>query len=254
MVGSGFVDIRQIVPATRHLKPDGDLRSPIRDDAATPIIAKYRPGESSMRRAGLHLGWIAGALSAAAIVIAGLGLEGFDHARHPVGLLGSSLAPRAGLFNVLGFVVPGLLIAAFAVAFEFALAKATPTATRAVRIGTGLLLIAALAFALQGLFPIDPRDLDGPATRHHALAQAVSQLAWIAAAGMLAIGFSHAPRWRFVAACGLLFACVPLWDLVRPFNGERGWIERGLLLLWFAGPALLSWRALSLPRARARPA
>jgi hypothetical membrane protein len=200
----------------------------------------HQPGEPIMRRAGLHLGWVAGALSAAAIVIAGLGLDGFD----AVGLLGSSLAPRAALFNALGFVAPGLLVAAFVVAFEFALPPAT--ATRAVRIGTGLMLIAAIAFALQGLFPIDPRDLDGPATRRHASLQAVSQLAWIAAAVMLAIGLSRARQWRFLTACGLLFACVLLWDLIRPFNGERGWIERGILLLWFAGPASLSWRALSL--------
>jgi hypothetical membrane protein len=251
MVGSGFVDIRQIVPATRHLKPDADLRSPIRDDAATPIIAKYRPGESRMRRAGLHLGWIAGALSAAAIVIAGFGLEGFDHARHPVGLLGSSLAPRAGLFNALGFVVPGLMFAGFAVALELQLAPAV--GSRAFRIGTGLLLIAALAFALQGLFPIDPRELDGPETRRHALVQAVSQLAWIAAAVVSAIALARDPSWRGIAWAGLLFAGVTLWDLVQPFAAvERGWVERVLLLLWFAWPALLCRRALE--RRRTRPA
>lgn len=199
-----------------------------------------------MGRAGLHLGWIAGALFAAVVAIAGLGFEGFAHSQHAVGLLGSSLAPRGGLFNALGFVAPGLFIAAFAVAFESALAPAM--ATRVIRIGTGLLLIAALAFALQGLFPVDPQDLDGPQTRRHALAQAVSQLAWIAAAVWIASGLASTPSWRTVAACGLLFAGVLLCDLVLPFAGERGWIERGSLLLWFAWPAMLAWRALASRR------
>jgi hypothetical membrane protein len=186
-----------------------------------------------MRRATLHLGWIAGALFAVAVLIAAHGIEGFEHAHHPVGLLGSSLAPRAGLFNALGFVVPGLLVAAFAVAFELELGAGE--GARALRIGTGLLLVAALAL-----------ELDGPATRRHALAQAISQLAWIAAAASIAIGFARAPRWRITAACGLLFAGVLLWDLVRPFAGQRGWIERGVFLLWFGWPAVLAWRALGL--------
>jgi hypothetical protein len=68
-------------------------------------------------------------------------------ARHPVALLGARGVPHALAFNLLGFVLPGLL----AVAVAECLRRSLPaTAGWAPRVGSQMLLLAGLAFAAMG--------------------------------------------------------------------------------------------------------
>lgn len=189
-----------------------------------------------------------GALSAvAAIVVGGAGLPGYSHAHDPIAWLGSTHAVGPLWFNLAGKLLPGLAVAALALVFEFAEGRAR--ARRGLRIGTGLLMIAGIAYAAQGLFPIDPADLDGVASRRHAALHALAQLAWIAAAVALCLASGNQTRWRASMLAGLAFAFVLAVDLAVPFalwmpglRGAPGAAERLLLGLWLLWPAWIGWQ------------
>ena len=82
--------------------------------------------------------------------------------------------PHALAFNAFGFVLPGLLMAVVAWQWRKRLSGGAPWAAR---IAARLALLSALAFAAQGLLPLDPADLDAPASHAHATAW---MLWWVA--------------------------------------------------------------------------
>ncbi|PSD48850.1 DUF998 domain-containing protein, partial [Stenotrophomonas maltophilia] len=61
-----------------------------------------------LRLSGLS-GLVAALLFVLAVLGFGAGLDGYAQARHPVALLGAQGVPHALAFNLLGFVLPGLL-------------------------------------------------------------------------------------------------------------------------------------------------
>ncbi|HYG06469.1 MAG TPA: DUF998 domain-containing protein [Stenotrophomonas sp.] len=125
------------------------------------------------------------------LVVAGFGLAlpEYSQWRYPVALLGASGIDHARAFGLLGFVVPGVL-AAFAALAVFADDRQSWIA----RVGVQLLFLSGLAFAGLGLFPLDPMDLEGPATQHHSTAWLLWEVAFIPA--MLALGMAVASRDR----------------------------------------------------------
>ena len=195
-----------------------------------------------MTRIGLHLGWLAGASFVLAVILAASATPGYDHARHAVGLLGTTLAPHAAAFNAFGFVLSGLLLSAFAFAFERRLAAVS----RAGRVATGLLAIAGLAFAAQGVFGFDPNDLDGPVSRRHVAAVSLALLAWFAALSLLASVLGKRGAWRGTAVVAGCAALTMLVLTLSPFDtlGGAGWTQRAQWALFFAWPAFAAWTAL----------
>src|SRR3546814_11255366 len=93
--------------------------------------------------------------------------------------------PHALAFNVLGFVLPGVLAALVAWRLRASLDDGAPWAAR---IGAWLALLSALAFAAQGLLPLDPRDLAADASRMHATMWTLWWVALLPAAVLLAFG------------------------------------------------------------------
>lgn len=147
-----------------------------------------------------HAGWLAAACCALAAWWFGGALEGYSHAQHPLALLGARGIPQALAFNLLGFVVPGAFAAAAAMALR---ARLPGDAGWPARIGARLLMLSALAFAAQGLLPLDPNDLDGPRSQWHATAWT---LWWIAAgtgAALLGGGLWRRAEWRALAGMAL---------------------------------------------------
>jgi len=130
-----------------------------------------------------HAGSAAALSFASAVLVFGAALEGYSQQLHPVALLGAAGVPRATAFNALAFVLPG----AFAAYQAWALRTTLPAGTPApARIGLQLALLSALAFALQGLLPLDPSDLDAYATRLHATAWMLWWIAFVPGALLLA--------------------------------------------------------------------
>lgn len=176
-------------------------------------------GESTRRRAGLA----AGVCFAVAVAGFGAALDGYAQAQWPVALLGATGVPRAGAFNLLGFVVPGLLAAFVLLCRRGAVAQQAPWP---LGLGWTLALLAAIAFAAQGLAPLDPGAPDAGRGRWHGIAWALWGLAAAAAGLALGLGSLRAgQRGRALghgAAGGLVFALGWLaGDAVAPAVAQR---------------------------------
>jgi hypothetical membrane protein len=175
-------------------------------------------------------------LCVAAAVGFGMASPEFSHLRHPLALLGARAEPHALAFNLLGFVLPGLLLAWAALRAR----RAMGAAGWGGRIGTQLVLLSALAFAAQGLLPLDPYDLNAPASRLHALAWTCWWVAFVPGALLLASSL------RGGRAVGIALALlVPGFALFAADAMPAALAQRVAVVLWFAW-----WLALgaALPR------
>lgn len=177
----------------------------------------------------------AAVLSAAlfAIALAGFGgaLEGYSHALQPPALLGAHGVPGALAFNLLGFVLPGLLGMVVMGGVRGRLEGARWSA----RIGSWLWLLSAFAFAMQGLLPLDPGDMDASLSRLHANAWTVWWLAFVPGGLLLAQGLAPTPAWRPLRISALTGALLlPLFTLYAPLGMSMGVSQRVALTLWFA--------------------
>lgn len=204
----------------------------------------------------LHTGWIAPLWFALATWLAGL-RAGYQPALRSVGDLGALDAPHAWLFNWLGFIAPGLLLLLFALALERVMTR--DGAGRGGRLGTGLLMISALAFAAQGVFAFDPTELDSLASQRHASALAFALLGMMAGALFVAASVRRLAGWRALAAFGPALAALLLAFLVQPpqawlpmLEGRIGHSQRLVLSVYFLWFVLASGVALARYRVTRR--
>ena len=157
-------------------------------------------------------------------------LEGYSHRLHPPGLLGADGIAHAAAFNLLGFVVPGLLLAAVA----WRLRERLRSGGAMARIGAWLWCLSALAWAAQGGVSLDPTDLDAQASRLHAAAWMLWWLAFMAGAVLLAIGARGLPAWRGLISVEVLSGALVL---VAVLGADIGVLpapvaQRLTLLVW----------------------
>jgi hypothetical membrane protein len=171
----------------------------------------------------MRLVGVAGALLFAGSVLGfGVVLDGYSHQLHPAGLLGAAGIPRAMMFNVLAFVLPGALAAWLAWRLRATLPADAPFSAR---IGLQLVLLSALAFASQGVLPLDPRDLDAYATRLHASAWMLWWIAFVPGVLLLAMAALHTRQRRVMAFVVHLLAAVSVIGFALP--AER-WLGAGI--------------------------
>ena len=163
----------------------------------------------------------------------------FGQLRHPVALLGALGEPHALAFNLLGFVLPGLLLAGLAWRWR---SSATDGGWGA-RIGLQLLLLSALAFAAQGVLPLEPTDLLAPASRAHAVAWSAWWIAFVAGGLLLAGG--RGGRVGVVVVLGVLVLAMAGASLVPAALAQR------LTFLGWFGWWLLAARGSATPVSRA---
>jgi hypothetical protein len=172
-----------------------------------------------------RLPWTALLLFVAAVM--GFGLANPDYAQwlHPVALLGARGEPHALAFNLLGFVLPGILLAWHAVALR----NAWRARGWSVRIAAQLGLLSALAFLAQGLLPLDPYNLLAPISRWHATAWTVWWVAFAPGALLLALGRTEG-RARGLSLALLL----PAFALYGAVLMPAALAQRLAYLFWFA--------------------
>jgi hypothetical membrane protein len=169
-------------------------------------------------------------------------LRGFSHLTHPLAWLGADGVPGATLFNLCVFIMPGLLAA---VAL-WPLRSALPLhASWPARIGAQLVVLSALAFAMQGFFPLDLDDLDDPSSTLHATAWTAWWLVFSAGALSLSAGLLRLPLRSGVAMISALSAlAVPTLALLAPLWIPNAIAQRGAFLLWFGWVAWISYRPI----------
>lgn len=162
----------------------------------------------------------------------GENIGNFSHRTHPLAWLGAGGVPRAMLFNLCTFLLPGVLAA---VAL-WQLRPALPSGTRwSARIGAQLVVLSALAFAAQGVLPLDLENPDGTAGGLHAMAWTAWWLAFNAGALALAWGLRKTVTMcRFFAAITALAGFViPMLAVLAPLWIPNALAQRVAFLLWF---------------------
>ena len=177
-----------------------------------------------------YAGWLAAACCALAMLGFAAALPEFSHAHHPLGWLGAAGVPGAALFNVLGFVVPGMLAVW---AFVRLRARLPVGAARWAGIGCWMLALSALAFAAQGVWRLDLSDLDGPISQRHATMWLLWWLAFAAGALVLGTGLLRERIWRGVAIAFVVASAIAV--LLNALPVLAGPIaQRVVLAVWLA--------------------
>ena len=170
---------------------------------------------------------LAVALFAATLACAKAGLPEYSHLMHPVGLRGATGLPYAMAFNLLLFVVPGVLLAITGQLMRHRL----PDANWATRIGIVLVQLSAFAFAMQGVMSLDQTDMDADASRLHALAWMLWWIAFVPGALMLALGARRGMTFTLVSMSAAVL--VPWIALFAPIGEWVGVAQRLAFALWF---------------------
>lgn len=170
---------------------------------------------------------------------AGLGalLDGYSQLSHPVALPGADGVPRALAFNLLVFVLPGLLLAVAAWRLR---GRLPAPAGMAARLGTTMLLLSALAYAMQGMLPLDLEQPDGGSSRLHAVAWTLWWIAFLAGAAMLAASLralrpAAVGAWLLVLGAGVL-----LPQLLGPAISQRLAFAAWFAWMWWLDFSLRS--------------
>ena len=170
---------------------------------------------------------LAVALFAITLACASAGLPEYSHRLHPVGLRGATGLPYALAFNLMLFVVPGVLLALAGQGLRGALHNPGWLA----RIGIVLVQLSAVAFAMQGAMSMDPSDMDTSMSRLHALAWMLWWIAFVPGAVLLAFGARRGTRFGLVSLAAAVL--VPLIAVFAPIGLWVGVAQRLAFAVWF---------------------
>lgn len=196
----------------------------------------------TLQRYDPWLGAVGAALFMLAVIGFGAALPGYLPLGHPVALLGALGVPHALAFNVLGFVLPGLI--AVVVALRL-LARVPRTAPWSLRVGGQMLLLSGLAFAAMGLLPLDASDIESRASQYHASAWMVWVLAFVPGAALSGLGERGLSGGRRLAVVHLAAGVVTgLGALVLQMVMPAPLAQRLAFVAWAV------WLAVVLPAAR----
>jgi hypothetical protein len=194
----------------------------------------------TQQRIDARRAWACSVLAAAvfwtALAVFGAVRSDYSQLTKAVSELGAVDAPHALAWNLLGFIVPGALLAACGVAIA-TVVDGRGGALRWLLAGSGV------AFAGTGVFPAVMQDgspvMDAPLTVGHVVMLLLSSLLWLIAIGVLLRKIRREPRLRrlltplvivsVIALSGL--AANVLHDAIPPLAYRPGLAQR----LGFAG-------------------
>ena len=185
----------------------------------------------------MRLAALATVLFVAALLLANIGQPEYSHRVHPVALRGASGLPGALPFNLFAFVLPGGLLLWAGQRLRDGFGDAGWPA----RIGIVLVQLSALAFAAQGLLPLDSHDVDSHASRLHALTWMLWWIAFVSGALLLAAGRRR--HFGFALACLAAAFLVPFIALFAPIGPWVGLAQRLAFAAWFGWWLAAAWLA-----------
>ncbi len=160
----------------------------------------------------------------------GLALPGYSHVWHPVAVLGAKGVPHALGFNLLGFMLTGVLAAAVALDLR---RRLPADAGWPARVGAQFLLLSALGFIGLGVLPLDPDDLHNDASSLHATAWLLWWVAFVPGAALFALGMRGRSGWRpAVIASGVAAALVLFGALLAVALMPAGIAQRLGYAVW----------------------
>lgn len=161
--------------------------------------------------------------------------EGYDHLGFPVSYLGLVGSPNALAFNVLGYLLPGLLLAWSG----WVIGR-----TAAGWVTALLLAMTGLSVALSGIFPADLSDMSGLLTQLH---YAAGFLGLLGIAGWLYLAGKAWRGRRALGAWALIGVGAFLLTILATGMMEQGGLAQRLRFLvafaWYPPAALIARRA-----------
>ena len=169
-------------------------------------------------------GWsgpIAAALFAACLIGFAAARPDYSHATKAVSELGAVGAPNATLFNVYGFLLPGILVAVLGLVLHRLIRdpKRSP-------VGPALLIVSGLSIVGAGLMPVDMDNLRGFLSLGHMLMVQASGLAFALALFVLGFRMLGDERWR-------RFGRVTPWFvlfLLANIAWQTAWLSTGAVM------------------------
>lgn len=158
----------------------------------------------------------------------------YSHLTNAVSELGAVGAPNQLTWNLIGFIVVGLLLAAFGRGLGREIA--TPSAS-------GLLILFGLAFAATAI-PADMSDLGSPGSTAHIVASQAVLLFWALALVRLLFVRRAGPALRWIAAVALALAVGAIivrgLDVLQPGLSQR--LSFAMVFGWVAATSLVLLR------------
>lgn len=159
----------------------------------------------------------------------------YSHLHQAVSELGAVGAPRMWLWNIGGYILPGLLLAAFGWGL---VRRLRPGA----RIAAGWLALAGIGMALAGVFPADMDDRRGLATSLHLIGNSLSLLGWAPGMVLAAVLARKARPDVAVASLAALAAMVGAFFLYGLWPDTPALVQRitfGVFFGWYLAVAAL---------------
>jgi hypothetical membrane protein len=184
---------------------------------------------------------------AASVALAAL-RPSYSHVVNTISELGAVGTPNATAWNVLGFIIPGVVLALTGATIART-ANATPSVSRTL--ATVLLVLCGLAVAGQGLFPAEMAngvaDVTSASTREHFISSLLSAATWVVGALLLVGPMKRNPSWHslyIVSAALVVLTLVALVTLRGALpDGLAQRIGNAFFCIWFI---LMSLRLVRL--------
>ncbi len=171
--------------------------------------------------------------------------DGYTHATKAVSELGATGAPNAQVFNLLGFIIPGLLVIALAVGVNRAL-----QATERHMMGSILLALSGVFCVGAGVFPVDMAARTSTASLLHLAAAQLTGLAFAVAVFPLGAAMRRDPEFAALGSVTpwfvLFLVANVAWQIVWQTTGLvlPGWGQRLGFTGYFLWMALAGWRIM----------
>lgn len=204
----------------------------------------------ALQRASAACGIVAPFLSA--VVAAGVGClhPGYDFTEQRLSELGASGAPYAALFNVMGLMASGVLVAVFSLGLYLEFSD------RLARIGSGLVTVCGACLFMAGVFPCDVEFAEPSVSGiMHGVFAGIGTFAIIGAALAMWLGLKRDAVWRDYSrlSLGVAVVAVALYVpyQVCPVTGWIGVFQRMLVLVVLVWLEIMSIKLLSRSWARA---
>jgi len=121
----------------------------------------------------------------------------YSHLVNTISELGARGTPNATAWNIVGFIVPGLLLASAGGGIAQSIGREK---TVLKTVSSVLLILSGLAIAGQGVIPAEMTngvaDITSPYTRGHFISSLISGAAWAIGVLLLSGAMKRSPEWR----------------------------------------------------------
>jgi hypothetical protein len=173
--------------------------------------------------------------------------EGFDFVEHPTSDLGADTANLAVFSNLVGSVLPGVLLLVFTYGLWKSLAS-----TRSGRIGTVLIGVVAIGIVVTGIANEDCREMDPGCSNDsaeivvHLIAALLSGLCLLISPFVVARSLRWVPAWQDLRRPTLVLGAITVVGTVGGSAIGAGLGAYGAFVPWLAWIFLLAGRMATL--------